>query len=257
MSTSSTDRVPLQGGVLAIALALVLAGCAGAPKPRQTTAKADSAAVVKPVREQAAAPVASASETIHVTPVPATPAAQAAAQRAIGEYYSAIQLMKGGKLEDALVILQGITAQHPSLSGPLVNQGLIYIRQSKWEDALHALDAALKTNQQNPYAWNLRGLVLRETGKFADARASYERALALDPLYAKAHFNLAVLADLYLHDLPLALSHYEKYQALQKKPDQAVNNWIADLRNRLNAAQPAPAPAAEPEPAAEQQPNAG
>lgn len=142
------------------------------------------------------------------------------------------------------------------LSGPLVNQGLIYLRQEKWGEALNVLDQALKINPQNPFAWNQRGVAFRAQGKFKDARAAYEKALAIDPQYAKAHFNLGVLADLYLQDLQLALLHYERYQSLQRKPDQAVGTWIADLRNRLGIATPTPiAPAANTSPADNAAPN--
>lgn len=236
---SSTDRSPARLLLLA-AVSAAIAGCSTGAKQ---TAAVDNVNVIKPVRAQAAAPAVAASDTTHVTTVTASPQAQAAAQQAVGDYFSAVQMMKAGKLDDAMLVLQQISAQHPMLSGPLVNQALVAIRQEKWEDALEAADQALKINPRNPFAWNLRGIVMREQGKFADARKAYENALAIDPQYAKAHFNLGVLADLYLQDLPLALTHYEKYQSLQRKPDPAVGNWIADLRNRLGIAAPA-APAA-------------
>lgn len=240
MSTSFTDHMR-PTAVLLLALAVLLAGCAGSGrKPAQS----DTTGVIRPVRD-VAAPAATSSATAHITPVPVTAEVQAMAPAAVPDYMAAINLVRANKLDDALMVFQGISGQYPRLSGPLVNEGLIYLHQGRWDDALNALDRALKANEQNPYAWNLRGVALRESGKFTEARASYERALALDPLYARAHFNLGVLADLYLQDLALAISHYEKYQALQVKPDQAVGNWIVDLRNRSgatgNAEQNAPA----------------
>lgn len=227
MSTSSIDRM---APAMALMLFVALSGCAG------TSRKVDTpdAGVIKPVRETTA-PAAATSTTVHVTPVPTTAEVQAMAPAAVPDYIAAINLVRANKLDEALMIFQGISGQYPRLSGPLVNEGLIHLHQGRWEDALDALDRAIKANEQNPYAWNLRGVVLRESGRFTEARTSYERAVALDPLYARAHFNLGVLADLYLQDLPLAISHYEKYQALQLKPDQAVGNWIVDLRNRSTA----------------------
>lgn len=230
--------------LLAMAAAVaLLAGCASAPKQKPAV---DNVHTVRSVRQQPAAPAVAASDSLHQTTVTASLQAQQAAQAAVGDYFAAVQAMKAGKLEDALVGFQTISAQHPELSGPLVNEALIYIHQQKWDDALDSIAEALKVNPKNPFAWNLRGIVLREQGKFKESRAAYEQALAIDPQYAKAHFNLGVLADLYLQDLQLALTHYEKYQSLQKKPDQAVGNWINDLRNRLGIATPAPAPAAPP-----------
>lgn len=258
MSTFSTER-QLPALLPLALLALALAGCASRPAPSAGQAE-DAVNVVKPVREQAAAPVAAASSAEHVTPVPHTVQAEQMAMQAAPDYFNGIQLMQGGKLDQAMVVFQDIGVRFPALSGPLVNQGLIYLKKQQYQDALDTADKALAVNGSNPYAWNLRGMSLRELGRFKEARAAYEKALALDPLYAKAHFNLGVLADLYLQDLPLALGHYEKYQALQKTPDTAVGNWITDLRNRLgmNTPPPAPAPAAaEAAPAGTEQAPAG
>lgn len=240
-NSHSAIRLPL------MLLAALLAACTSGPKQK---ADIDNVNTVRSVRQQPAAPAVAASDSVHKTTVTASAQAQSAAQQAVADYFAAVQAMKAGKLDDALVGFQTISAQHPVLSGPLVNQALIYIRQEKWGDALDTVDQALKVNGRNPFAWNLRGIVLREQGKFKDARAAYEKALAIDPNYAKAHFNLGVLADLYLQDLPLALNHYERYQSLQKKPDTAVTNWIGDLRNRLGIAPSAPAAPATPAPTA-------
>jgi tetratricopeptide (TPR) repeat protein len=239
MSSIDVRRPSLIGIGLALAL---LAGCAGAPK--KPAKDVDNVNVVKSVRSQPAAPVAAASDTTHVTTVSATTAVQVSAQAAIKDYFAGVQMMKGGKLDDALVMFQQLSAQHPMLSGPLVNQALVLYRQDKWDDSLAIVEQALKINERNPFAWNLRGLIMRQKGKFADAREAYQRALLIDGNYAKAHFNLGILADLYLQDLELALRHYETYQTLQRKPDPAVTNWVNDLRNRLGIVAPAAAPAA-------------
>ena len=243
MSTSFIDRRGTRPLIALGIAALLLAGCAGAPKK---TKEVDNVNTIKSVRAQPATPVASASDTTHVTTVSASVATQTAAQAAIKDYYEGVQMMKGGKLEDAMLVFQQLAAEHPVLSGPIVNQALILYRQDKFDDALALVEQALKVNERNPFAWNLRGMIMRQKGKFADAREAYQRALLIDENYAKAHFNLGILADLYLQDLRLALAHYERYQMLQRKPDTAVNNWIADLRNRLGIQMPAPAPATAP-----------
>ena len=66
-------------------------------------------------------------------------------------------------------------------------------------------------------------------------------------MYARAHFNLGVLAELYMQDLNLALNHFRLYQGLQKQADQTVANWIIDLERRAPEPSPPPAEVAQPQ----------
>ncbi len=94
------------------------------------------------------------------------------------------------------------------------------------------LRQALELNPDHPIAHNELGIVLRKTGRFKEARQSYEAALSIYPNYHFARRNLAVLCDLYLVDLRCALDNYEAYMATVPSDDEA-SMWIADLRNRM------------------------
>ena len=177
-------------------------------------------------------------------------------------YKKAIVLMKAQQLDEAFALFDDIQTKAPMFAGPVLNQALIRIQQLNYKEADLLLKKAVGINDKNPFVYNLQGFVARQQGQFANARAAYEKAIATTPKYAKAHFNLGVLADLYLQDLPLALKHYEAYQALQASPDSTVTKWIVDLQKRTGVykapAKPAkveeiiveetPAPVAEPTP---------
>lgn len=236
MLTSSTDSRVRRLAVAAMLAAT--AGCATGPDLSSDGTPRESR-----YAEQREGGAASDSDPIHVPPVPHDPAVEKTAEKALPEYVRALQTIRKKEYEKALIMLQSLSSRYPQLSGPLVNQGIVHVKLEQYEDAEDRLREALEVNEKNPYAHNALGIALREQGRFDEALKHYRRALALDPKYARAHFNLAVLAELYMQDLTLALQHFRAYQNLQKEPDQNVANWIVDLERRA----PEPVPA-EPSP---------
>lgn len=156
----------------------------------------------------------------------------------LNDYQRAVTLMKANQLEDAYALFEEIQAKAPQLAGPALNQALIRIQQQNYKEADVLLQKAIAANSKNPFAYNLQGFVYRQLGQFSKSRSAYEQALNLSPNYAKAHFNLGVLADLYLQDLPLALKHYEAYQGTQSSPDSTVAKWVIDLQKRTGTYKP-------------------
>ncbi|MGB5102546.1 MAG: tetratricopeptide repeat protein [Steroidobacteraceae bacterium] len=101
------------------------------------------------------------------------------------------------------------------------------------EEARSLLQSALDLDPVNAGGLNRLGVAERRLGRFAEARAAYERAIAADPAYAEPERNLAVLLDLYLGDPAQALAHYERYQSLAGEMDAQVAAWLVELRTRL------------------------
>lgn len=252
--------------------ALMLAACSSAPvKPTKPAPEASAEPdLMEQLKKRMAAPVVrkekieepvaqqQESQSSHQPAVTVTTATQPlVAPEIASAYQQALEAVKADKNEEALQLLEDLSLKAPTYAGPLINQGLVYLKLKKYQQAEVVLQRAIQVNDKNPYAWNQLGIALREQGKFAEAKSAYEQAITLDNRYAKAHFNLGVLADLYLQDLPLALTHYEQYQALQTKADPAVNNWIVDLQKRTGVWKPpAPKPAPAPEPEAATEPAA-
>jgi Tfp pilus assembly protein PilF len=150
------------------------------------------------------------------------------------DFESAVTLLNEAAYDKAIELLKKIIAQTPGVTAPYINLGMAYQRMGKPEQAEAQFKIALQLVPNHPVACNQYGLLFRKTGRFDEARAIYEQALARFPDYYPVHKNLGILCDLYLNDLASALAHYETYS--QTVPEDAqVKLWIADLRNRMGS----------------------
>ena len=148
------------------------------------------------------------------------------------DYDEAVSLLEDGADARAIALLEEVAANAPGLSAPHIDLGIAYHRAGNLEAAESALGRALDANPNHPIALNELGIIYRKTGRFDEARQSYEAALAVYSGFHYARRNLAVLCDLYLADLACALENYEAY--MQTVPgDDEVTIWIADIRNRM------------------------
>ena len=187
----------------AIAAALtLLAGCASAPKQAvpeaEQTAGANEPDLVAQLRERMAAgtlqrqekaedkkPSEAAGDTSRSPALVATNARQQAAMAVSADYTRAISLMAADQNDEALALLQKVSAKEPSFAGPVINQGVILLKQKKFAEAEKVLRQALVINARNPYAHNLLGIALRVLADHI-ARIGWidvaGRAGAVDPL---------------------------------------------------------------------------
>jgi tetratricopeptide (TPR) repeat protein len=230
-------------------LALTLAAC-GSSAPRQAEVEAPRevavAAASVPNAEPAVADVAEperrrdrrserraaedAAAEVPTTVVEPVPEAAAAA------YARALDAMRAENWLEAELELEQLTLEHPAYPGPHVNLALVYLHDERRDDARDALERALAIDAGHAAANTQLGILLREEGEFAAAEAAYRRALESNPDHGLAHYNLAVLLDLYLRRTAEALEHYEAYQASLAQPNETVARWIIDLRRRVGNA---------------------
>lgn len=134
---------------------------------------------------------------------------------------------------------QALAEQFPEYPGVWTNLALTQLHLKQYEASHNSLTKALTINPEFCPGFKLKGLVERELGKFTDAETSYLAALKCDPKDPDIPYNLGILYDLYLHDLPKALVQYEMAQQLLKEPDETLAIWIPDLQRRNKANQPA------------------
>lgn len=161
------------------------------------------------------------------TAAPADPAALAA-------YGQALAALQGGDKAGAEAKFQALTNTYPDYSGPLVNLAVIRAGRDELEPAAALLQRAVAVCTNCAAPWTELGVIQRRQGRFADAEQSYLKALAADPGYANACFNLGVLYELYLRRPELALEQYGRFRELVAEDPAAadVDKWIADLTRR-------------------------
>ena len=148
------------------------------------------------------------------------------------DFERAVAMMKNQDYGQAIDILEKIIEKSPGVTAPYIDVAIAYRYIGKPEKAEEHLKAALQLVPDHPVASNEYGLLCRKDGRFADARAIYDKAIARFPGYYPMHRNLGILCDLYLNDPECALEHYEIYSEA-KPEDKQVKLWIADLRARL------------------------
>jgi Tfp pilus assembly protein PilF len=200
--------------VLAMVL-LVLAGCA-------VEGKVDSLGSHEPV----VARLADGREGFVITEVPKLD------ESSRRNFDQAVVMMKDQDYSHAIDLLKKVIDQSPGVTAPYIDIAMAYEYVGNMEQAEENLKTALKLFPEHPVACNEYGLLYRKTGRFAEARAIYEKAIARFPDYYPAHRNLGILCDLYLNDPACALKQYEIYS--QARPeDKQVKMWIADLQARL------------------------
>jgi cellulose synthase operon protein C len=163
--------------------------------------------------------------------------------KAAADFAVGVAAALGGKTTEAILDFEQMEQHYPTMAEPSVNLAIVQVGAGNLDAAAAALQRAIERSPDYAVAWNELGLVRRAQGKFADARAAYAKAIALDASYAPTHRNLGVLFDLYLGDPTAALAEFEQYRKLTGE-DKPVSGWIAELRRRTGVAAPPPTPGA-------------
>src|SRR6056297_3271851 len=121
----------------------------------------------------------------------------------------------------------------PEMAASFEKEGRKAFEEGRKGAAVRAWQKAVELDPTNAVIVNNLALVLKDQYRFAEAVKLLETGITHSPEVAELHFNLAVIAELYLLDLETALKHYNHYRELTKADDQEVAGWIADLERRL------------------------
>lgn len=152
-------------------------------------------------------------------------------QSEVIKYKKAITYIFNNELDKAQPVLTEFTEQRPELAGPWANLGLIKLKQNDYTAAENYIKTALEKNSEMPQALNLMGTIRVHQGKILEAEQLYKKSLAIKPDYPLAHYNLALLYDVYLQNIPAAIEHYQAYLKLTNNEDKGTRDWLEQLIN--------------------------
>ena len=175
--------------------------------------------------------------SVEAHPVPVDSGGYAVdADREIANFQAALSAVNGNQLDEAARRFRAIAKSRPELAGPWANLALIDVRQNRLDDAAKNAAEALKRNPRSAQAYGVLGFVAATQGDMNKALGHYRRAVEIKGDYAVAHYNIALINDLYLNDMVTAATHYRQYLAATRGGDKKTADWLAEIERSLGQA---------------------
>ena len=150
-------------------------------------------------------------------------------------YQDAIIALNDGDLGKAEQLFLEMSTRQPNLSGPWANLALIQVKKGNLALADSYVKNALDKNSTMPQALNLSGYLAQRQGDINQAKSYYLQAITQKSDYALAHYNVALIYDVYLQDIEAAISHYQLYLSHIEQKDKATEDWLENLQATMAA----------------------
>ncbi len=142
----------------------------------------------------------------------------------------ALGLLAQGKSSEAITQLENTIGMEQEFVQADILLVLSHLNKKDYDKALAASQALEKRSPESPVGYNLTGLAYLMSGKPAEAKQRFRKALEVDPKFVTAEANLARMA-VQEGDLDLAAAHYRS--ALKKSPKNSTALMgLADLARR-------------------------
>lgn len=127
-----------------------------------------------------------------------------------------------GRTDSAAEYFERLIALRPEAAALHFDRALLLRKLKRHEEAIAAYREALERGIERPEeVWSNLGVLYTDLRRPHEARACYEEALAIDPAYAPALFNLAGLHE-EAGERELAIALYERLLALDPRHREAL-----------------------------------
>ena len=124
-----------------------------------------------------------------------------------------------------------LVAKDPKLAGIWIQLGNDYFDSRQHQKAIDAYGKALALNPNNPDVLTDQGVMYRDTGRFDEAIANFEKANKFDPKHIQSLYNLGVVWSNDKHDSAKASAAFNKVISIAPTSPQAgeARRALADL----------------------------
>lgn len=153
--------------------------------------------------------------------------------RDLDKYHQAKGYIVSNQYKQARSILTVLSQKKSTHTGVLINLAMCEYKLKNYKKSQQILNQAFSYNKLIAQAYNLQGLLFIEEKNITKAFNSYKHALKLDNTLYNAHYNIALLYDIYFQDIPKAYQHYQQYLALSPIEDKNTQNWLEQLKHSL------------------------
>lgn len=113
-----------------------------------------------------------------------------ASDEAIERNNQGVELLKKGKIEEAIGTFLKAVELNPKDPNVRMNLAYAYDRQGRLEEAIVQYQKAIELNPRDPVARNNLGVVYNKTGRYDQAIRELEKSLEIDPKSATGPKNL-------------------------------------------------------------------
>ncbi len=109
-------------------------------------------------------------------------------RNAVAHYNRGVVLVALGRSVEAVASYDRAIAANPDYIEALLNRGNLLEQLGRFEDAMASANRIIASKPDHSRAWNNRSTLLK-LARHADAIASYEKALAIDPGFGECYYN--------------------------------------------------------------------
>ncbi|MDR1384968.1 MAG: tetratricopeptide repeat protein [Planctomycetaceae bacterium] len=106
-------------------------------------------------------------------------------------WYPALEKLEHNEQEEALRLLDEVTARNPLLLGAYANKSIIYQEQERYEKALAEIDKSLALEPESISYRYRRGMILIDLERYEESATLFSELIALEPDEPAHHYQRA------------------------------------------------------------------